>query len=64
MSKRDNGLLVKLMAVFVLLAVAVNLVADAFMLHFQLDPVSSLLVLAICILVSILILGDRIAEAF
>lgn len=62
--KRDNGFLVKLVAVFLLLAVAVNLVADALMVTYKLTMGDTIFILVECFLISLLILGDKIADAF
>lgn len=62
--KRDNGLLIRLVAVFLLLGIIVNLVADAVMWELKLNIGTALFILVEGILISILILGDKIADAF
>lgn len=61
---KDNGFIVKLVIVFLLLGFAINLVADSFILYVPVKPIEAIIILAICIVVAWALLGDKIREAF
>jgi len=68
MPKKNNHVhrrdLIKLLFVFLALTIAGNLLCQAIIDRFHPDPLTGLLVFIIAIVISLMVAGDRIKEAF